>query len=153
MNDDTCEEEYEKTKAKFIEDAKSMFPDFDLGKEYPVASPVRAIPCYGIYADYDSNTPDSMFFLYVSNEELAQKVCKFLSELDRSLDKSIGLYAFTEGWEWCKCFNYRATVVPDGHIYQSFLEFIENEEEELSRVDEDSWEDEDENEEENEEEE
>jgi hypothetical protein len=41
--------------------------------------------CYGVYADYDANAPDSEVFVLVATKELGNEVCKILNEEDYGL--------------------------------------------------------------------
>lgn len=86
--------------------------------EHPVLEPVPAVPCYGIYADYDANAPDTEDLLTVSTEELAKAVCEVLNEDPRKW----GNMAFVDGFEWAKSFSYHKTFVEPGHEVSTSVE-------------------------------
>jgi hypothetical protein len=71
---------------------------------------VTAIPCWGIYADYNANAPDTQTFFNVATEELAEEVCAFLNEDARRWNM-----AFVDGCESCKSWQKVET-----------LEFVKN---------------------------
>lgn len=73
--------------------------------EHKLQEPVAAIPCWGIYADYDANAPDTQSFYRVATEELAKEVCDFLNEDPRRWNM-----AFVDGFESCKSWAYRGTL-------------------------------------------
>ncbi len=52
-------------------------------KDHPLAAPVPAIPCWGVYADYDANAPNTCDMILVSTEELCDEVLALLNEHPR----------------------------------------------------------------------
>lgn len=109
--------------------------------EHKVAEAVLAIPCWGIYADYDANAPDTATCFLVATEELAKEVCALLNESPRSY----GNLAFVDGWEHCKSFSYSGefcAVNMVGRIFTSLdalkaSEHLEREDDDAEESDED----------------
>ncbi len=94
--------------------------------EHKIAEPVLAIPCWGVYADYDANAPDTATLFLVATEELAQEVCALLNENPRAH----GNLAFVDGCEYCKRFEYSSELCPvdrAGEIFTSLEAFKESE--------------------------
>lgn len=94
--------------------------------EHKVAEPVLAIPCWGIFADYDANAPNTEVLFLVATEELAKEVCAVLNESPRSWSA----LAFVDGWEHCKSFAYRGSYVAPsmaGEVFTSLEALRESE--------------------------
>lgn len=73
--------------------------------------------CYGVYADYDANAPDSEVFVLVATKELGDEVCKILNEKDYGL-------AFCDGWEWCKSYQTTDEVAEAKKIATTLTEAL-----------------------------
>ena len=72
---------------------------------YKLADPVKAYPCFGIFADYNSEAPDSGSLIFVANKALAERVCKILNDTpDDNIDSN-------SGHEWCKRYSYEKELV------------------------------------------
>lgn len=84
--------------------------------KHKVAEPVLAIPCWGIFADYDANAPDTRILFLVSTEELAKEVCAFLNENPRKW----GNLACVDGWEHCKRFSWMGTFCATNMVGEIF---------------------------------
>lgn len=76
---------------------------------HKIADPVPGIPCFGVYADYDANAPDTATHILVATEELAKEVCAFLNKDARAWNQ-----AFVDGCESCKSWQYRPEMVAQG---------------------------------------
>lgn len=94
--------------------------------EHKIAEPVLAIPCWGIFADYDAEAPDTKTLFLVATEELAKEVCAFLNEDPRKWNN----LAFVDGWEWKKSFSYSGEFCATnmaGEIFTSLASLKESE--------------------------
>lgn len=77
--------------------------------EHKIASPILAVPCFSIFANYDGNIPDATSFFLVATEELAREVVEILNENPRSWTLGYaGRYTFF------KSYAYAAHFVPVG---------------------------------------
>lgn len=104
--------------------------------EHKIAEPVLAVPCWGIFADYDGNAPDTKVLFLVATEELAKEVCALLNENPRAY----GNLAFVDGWEFCKRFGYHGAWCATnmtGEIFTSLEALRESEHLERSEDEED----------------
>lgn len=102
--------------------------------EHKVADPVLAIPCWGIFADYDGNAPDTAVFFHVATEELAREVCAVLNEDPRSW-VALG---FVEGCEYAKSYECRGAYVAPNMVGEVFTSLEALRESEHFERDEDS---------------
>lgn len=104
---------------------------------HQVAAPVLAIPCHGIYADYDANAPDTRSIIFVATQELAAEVCDKLNEDPRRYCACV-----VDGWEHAKSWASRPEFLPAGSEGRIHV----TPESALSEIEEDGVNDEDEDE-------
>jgi len=86
--------------------------------DHKVADVVLAYPCFGIYADYDANAPDTETYFVVATKELAEEVCAKLNENPRKW----GNLGFVDGWEHAKSFSSRPELREDATTIATNLE-------------------------------
>lgn len=89
--------------------------------EHKVADPVQAYPCFGVYADYDANAPDTKTFFLVATKELAEEVCEVLNDEPRKWST----LAYVEGWEHTKSFHFRPEFTQDPSTIFTSLEALQ----------------------------
>lgn len=70
---------------------------------HKLQEPRLAYPCFGIYADYDCNAPDTQTFFKVATQELAEQVLAVLNKNPRNV-----ALAYVDGFEYCKRWRHRS---------------------------------------------
>lgn len=106
---------------------------------HDLLAPVQATPCFGIYADYDGNAPDTATLALCATRELADDVVVKLNRNPRACGA-----AFVDGWEHAKRYAVRDELVPyaerHSRIWRTIgeaLEALDTSEEELAEEEED----------------
>lgn len=124
----------------FSTPAMSKFdhPEVKEDMTHPIATPVLAIPCFSIFADYDGNAPDTESFFLVATEELAREVVEILNEDPQSW-VALGC---VDGYEWSKSFKYTGHFVAVGKESSIFTSIAALKETEYLEKDEDRGDDE-----------
>jgi hypothetical protein len=95
------------------------------------AKEVTALRVLAIFADYDSNAPDSADIAYFSTTYLAKEALEIFEKDAEVLFRGHAYHgwphAYCDGFEWCKNYRIRETVVPVGtKIFENFKQFCES---------------------------
>lgn len=117
----------------------------------PSGPPTTAIGiiAYAVFADYDSNAPDSSDLAYFVTEEQAKKAAE-LGNTERYAGFNgkwydVPLTAYCEGWEWCKKYATHRVLVPitstdpDDTVWESVAGWLQAESDEEHDTDPVTW--------------
>lgn len=85
---------------------------------------VEAYECYGIYADYNGDAPDTSSVCLVATKEVADALCNKLNENPRRYTICI-----VEGFEYAKSWCYREELTTNpSSVFKSVEEALNSEE-------------------------